>query len=464
MTENKRFKRVLFVFKMYYMIYLLLAFNAFVNGTVWMKYATILSAAWGAVMGLWMLKDYRLYLKVPNLWPLAAFLLSALLSAVMNIRYGYQENIEGLVWMFISLFIIYVPTCTYSREEVLKELKVTAVIYVIYCTVVHIISLSMVFWGRNMGYTDPLGAQHIVGFNWGRLWGIYDEPNRGSIIALAAVFLAVYLFWISKKRAVKIFWAFTIMVQYLFLVFSDSRTGEVALAAGLFVLSGLCLYRRFGKLKGRAVVAFASALVIALAAVAGTMACKQFYNSVDKKIEAAYNAKKHIPKKNVKGNKTIGRKADLANDLSNGRIGIWGSGLEIMKASPVYGASYRNITEFAEDRFPETYLIKNSLGIKYDSMHSMLVDTATAQGAIGIAVLIWLIVSALRYIKKNIKGAAPEIFRPAVAVFTVMAAIAAAATVLSTIFYVNSPETYCFWLCFGYFAALLKTGRKEEIL
>lgn len=464
MTENKRFKQVLFGFKMYYMIYLLLAFNAFVNGTVWMKYATILSAVWGAVMGLWVLKDYRLYLKVPNLWPLAAFLLSALLSAVMNIRYGYLENIEGLVWMFISLFIIYVPTCTYSREEVLKELKITAVIYVIYCTVVHIISLSMVYWGRNMGYTDPSGTQHIVGFNWGRLWGIYDEPNRGSVIALAAVFLAVYLFWISKKKAVKIFWAFTIIVQYLFLVFSDSRTGEVALAAGLFVLSGLCLYRRLGKLKSRAIAAFASALVIALAAVAGTMACKQFYNSVDKKIEAIYNAKNHIPKKNVSGKKTIGRKADLANDLSNGRIGIWGSGLEIIQASPIYGASYRNITEFAEDKFPETYLVKNSLGIKYDSMHSMVVDTATAQGGIGIAVLIWLIVSALRYIKKNIKGAAPEIFRPAVAVFTVMAVVAAAATVLSTIFYVNSPETYCFWLCFGYFTALLKTGHKEEMI
>ena len=121
MTENKRFKQVLFIFKMYYMIYLLLAFNAFVNGTVWMKYATILSAVWGAVLGLWMLKDYRLYLKVPNLWPLAAFLLSAVFSAVMNIRYGYLENIEGLVWMFISLFIIYIPTCTYNREEVLKE-------------------------------------------------------------------------------------------------------------------------------------------------------------------------------------------------------------------------------------------------------------------------------------------------------------------------------------------------------
>lgn len=176
MTENKRFKQVLFIFKMYYMIYLLLAFNAFVNGTVWMKYATILSAVWGAVLGLWMLKDYRLYLKVPNLWPLAAFLLSAVFSAVMNIRYGYLENIEGLVWMFISLFIIYIPTCTYSREEVLKELKITAVVYVVYCTVVHIISLSMVYWGRNMGYTDPLGTEHIVGFNWGRLWGIYDEP------------------------------------------------------------------------------------------------------------------------------------------------------------------------------------------------------------------------------------------------------------------------------------------------
>ena len=143
-------------------------------------------------------------------------------------------------------------------------------------------------------------------------------------------------------------------------------------------------------------------------------------------------------------------------------MGIWESGLEIIKASPVYGASYRNITEFAEDRFPETYLVKNSLGIKYDSMHSMVVDTATAQGALGIAALIWLMVNTLLYMKRKVKGAPPDIFRPAVAVFTVMVSISAAATVLSTIFYVNSPETFCFWLCFGYFIALLQTGHKEE--
>ncbi len=112
MTENKRFKQVLFIFKMYYMIYLLLAFNAFVNGTVWMKYATILSAVWGAVLGLWMLKDYRLVSKGSE---------SLAPGCVLTER-GIQRGYEYKVWisgeyrrpcMDVYLFIYYIYTDLY---------------------------------------------------------------------------------------------------------------------------------------------------------------------------------------------------------------------------------------------------------------------------------------------------------------------------------------------------------------
>lgn len=466
MTENKKFKQVLFAFKMYYMFYLLLAFNAFVNGTVVMKYATMAAAVWGAALGLWMLLDYKRYLKVPNLWAIVAFIASAVLSAILNIRYGYIDNIQGLIWMGISLIVIYVPTCTYSKAEVLKELKITAVAYVIYCTAVHIFSVSMVFWGRNMGYVDPQGMEHIVGFNWGRLWGIYDEPNRGSIMALAAIFFAVYLFWNAKKCLGKVFWILCIIAQYLFLIFSDSRTGELGLAAGLFVLVGLWTRYKLDKKKYRIIPAVIIAFIVAISALAGTMGCKQLYNSVDNKLEALIKGDNKEANKETKpksdNNTAIGRKADLEKDISNGRFGIWESGLEIIKASPIYGVSQRNITEFAMDHFPDTYLVNNPLEIKYDSMHSMLVDVAASQGLIGIAVLIWLIFGTFMYLKNNAKTLTLEHFKPAMILFAILAMITAASLVITTIFYVNSPETYCFWLCFGYFMAILRSEQKEK--
>lgn len=303
--KNSTFKKALFAYKIYNLIYLLLAFNAFVNGMTFMKYATMLSAAFGAVLGVWMLKDYKEYLKVPNLWILLAFIISAVISAVVNIKYGFVENIEGLVWMAILLIVIYVPTCNFSREEILKELKVISWITVVYCTAAHVFSLSMIFWGRNMEYKDPQGVGHIVGFNWGRLWGIYDEPNRGSVIGLFAFFLAVYLIWECKKKSTKIFLVLTMVIQYLFLVFSDSRTGQLALAAALFVLAGIGSYNRMhGKGKKKIILAILLACGVAVSSLVLTMGCKAVFNTVDAKIVSMMPAKNEKPKKATK----IGRK------------------------------------------------------------------------------------------------------------------------------------------------------------
>lgn len=464
MIENKRFKQTLFVFKIYNLIYLLLAFNAFVNGMSAMKYATMLSAIWGVGLGFWMLIGFKRYMKVPNIYILLAFMISAVFSTIMNLSYGWMENVQGLIWLGISMIVIYVPTCAYSKKEILKELKVLSYIAVIYCTVMHVISITMIFWSREKTYKDPQGDTHLVGFNWGRLWGIYDEPNRGAVIALIAMFLGIYLLILAKKKREKIFWGMSMFVQYLFIVLSDSRTGQLALAVGLFTLTGIYTFmKREGK-KYKVITALILGVCVALLSLGVTMGTKKVYNVVDVQITKQLEKTNGHSIVDKPADTKIGRKADLQDDVSNGRLDIWESGLEVFQASPLYGVSFRNMVPFAKDKFPDTYIVNNALNIKYDSLHSMPMDVIVSQGIIGVGLLVLLICNTLRYMKQKIKNLEKEEYIPALIMFVVLIAISASSTVLSTIFYLNSPETLWFWLCYAYLIGLLKVEQEEQII
>ncbi|MGC4018007.1 MAG: O-antigen ligase family protein [Muricomes sp.] len=97
------------------------------------------------------------------------------------------------------------------------------------------------------------------------------------------------------------------------------------------------------------------------------------------------------------------RKQDLKHDYSSGRMGIWKGGLQIVKESPVIGIGYRNIAPYTEENFPESYLIKNVYGVKYDSMHNVELDILIAQGALGAVITILLAGNTLFILYRNLR-------------------------------------------------------------
>lgn len=462
MTEKnfRKFEQVLFLYKIYDLIYLLFAFNAVINGMAFMKYATMAAALWGAVMGVFMLKDYRRYLRVPNLWILLAFLLSAAFSAVMNVRYGITENVEGLVWLGIFFIVVYVSGCVLDKEQIFKEIKILSVILVAYCTCVHAVSLSMIVWGRRWDYMDMSGMIHPIGYRWGRLWGLYDDPNRGSVIALCAFFLALYLIRCTKNKAVKALLIITMLIQYLYVIFSDSRTGMVSLAAGGFVLIGLRLYNRLpGNRRRRAAVSFLLAVFVAVGAIGVTSVSKDAYNKVDSKVAKLWHDRTGNTKQ-LEVKKPIGRKNDLEKDMSNGRFAIWESGLQIAKSSPIYGVSFRNMTTYAKENFPDCYLVNNPQNGNYDSMHNMPLDILVSQGILGIFIFLCLVGNTIRCLLRGVKNLTDESRYPVLALFSTAAAVAAAGISLTIVFYINAPESFLFWLCLGYLMGLMRDEQK----
>ena len=470
-------KRFLFAFKLYYLVYILLAFNAFINETTVMGWATDFLAVFGGAAAACMLIRFRDYIKVWNIWLIAAFLASYVLSSLLNYRYGVAENIKELIWLVLSMAVLYASCAICSAEEMKKEFFAVSAIWTVYCVIVNFISITMVVWGREYGVYVVREGQNVgfktVGFKWGRLWGMYDDPNHGAAIAIAALLLSFYLFLAVKRKVVKALLILSMIVQFLYIVLSDSRTGTVMLAAAGFLWTAALVYRRERK-KGSSTVKTLTVCccfgVLAAAILAGgSYGCKQEYNLIDSKIEAMLPKKPAVDQgkntntnanatkdKNLSGQ--VGRKQDLVQDASNGRFSIWKSGFEIAEASPVYGVSFRNMTAYAEKNLPDTYLVNNPEKAKYDSLHNSVMDILVSQGMIGIAIFLAIVVNTGRLMKKKISSVRAEEQDFAAACFITAAVMGAGSLFLSMVFYLNAPQTYIFWLCFGYFMETLRRG------
>ena len=167
MTEQ-RMKKLIFYFKLYDLLYVLLAFNAFVNGSVGMKFATLILVLFGAVTTVCMAAQFHVYRKMPNIRIIVLFLISYLISAGMTWKYGITDNIKEMIWLGISMIVIYGSSYLYERSEIRKEFLFLAKVWVIYCTIANLVSISMVVWGR--GYQIGSGpTAKVVGLKWGRL-------------------------------------------------------------------------------------------------------------------------------------------------------------------------------------------------------------------------------------------------------------------------------------------------------
>lgn len=468
MEENKKFKRALFGFKVCYMVYLLLAFNAFVNGTSWMNIASYAITILGAGMVLWMLFRYKRYKKGYNLWILAAFVISYIISAGAHFTYGGIENIKGLIWLVFPLILLYLSAFDMSGEEIRREMKWLSAIYIVYCTVVNIISLSMVWWGRKYDHVDEMGIVHAIGYRWQRLWGIYDDPNHGATITVIALFMLLYLFYCTRKWKQRIGLLLLFIINYLYLVLSDSRTGIIMLAAGLFLW--YCFLAWMEKKRGthpkHVLLLCIVGVLAAGTAFAGDEGIKTIYRPLDAKLEAIMKAKNptaaKLPAGKTKTQKTDTRKEDLQNDYSNGRLEIWKSGLQIVEKSPVIGVGFRNIAGYAAEYFPEGYLVKNSGGVKYDSMHNLELDILVGQGAVGGILFLFLLINSGVILFKGMHQVSGEYRTEAVFFSAACAALLAAGIFLSFIFYVNAPQNMCFWLLLGYAMRLCQIGAENK--
>ncbi|MCE5235909.1 MAG: O-antigen ligase family protein [Clostridiaceae bacterium] len=443
-----------------YLALTLLSFNPFVYYLPALRALTALAAVLGAASLVYRLFHFRRYQKAPCLWPAAAFLLSGLFTLAVNARYGVLESAQGLLWLAFQLLLLLPRGANEVRGDMVKELRGVGGVFVAYNAVMALLSLLMAFFGYGEVYR-PGGAAIVPrGFVWGRLWGMYSDPNYGS--ASVCVSLAMCLFFLSRARTrrIRVLLWLSCLAFYGYIVFSDSRTGMAALAALLGAYALCRVYERAGTwgkkangFKKRAALSILSAVLVSGLSISCVMATKVAYNSF---ISIVYRAEPGVPGENPV--KPIDRAYDDQSDMSNGRLALWKSGVELFQKAPLFGVGFRNLQAAAKALVPDTYLVRNPKGYMYDAYHNMLVDVLASQGILGLIAFFALAVCALKHVFRLLasvlrRGARTALF--AAALVSALAAVVAESLFISDLFYVNTPTSFMFWFLLG---CLLRLG------
>ena len=151
---------------------------------------------------------------------------------------------------------------------------------------------------------------------------------------------------------------------------------------------------------------------------------------------------------------------ELTSDPSNRRFDIWKSGIDLFKTSPILGIGRFNYVGYAKEEVPDAYIITNDLQ-KFDSMHNMPLDVLVSQGFLGILVLVWVVIQSVWKMVQNYKDISKDNYKIMLILFVLIAINAMSSMFISTVIYINSPATFVFWMCFGYFFRIIQLEKQR---
>lgn len=406
------------------------------------------TVALGGLLVLYRLFYNKFYIKTPVIWPLVAFVVSYVLSMVVNYKYGIYENFRGLIFLIFQIGLLYAFNFNEEKAFAKKKFVISAHFYIIVLAIMSLASLITMFFGVCNIYEQEVGPTIVVGFAWGRLFGVYWDPNIAAAMSAISVLLSI-LFLRNSRKIFKALYILNIVVQVLYIVFSASRTGVVGLTLALVIYFALYLSKYCFKkikqklLKGALVVL--CVLLIGVAAFRGPNYIKNGYNALTEYIISHYD----VETDNNILISSDGREEDIASDISNRRFDIWGSATQIFMSSPVFGASHNNIVPYTRENLPDAYILTNDHMIFY-SMHNVIFDIMASQGILGVfsfgisalLLLVFIIMKRKQFFDGD---SANYNF----AMLSIIGTVLACSMFITEIVYVISPFTLIFWLSAG---------------
>ena len=378
----------------------------------------------------------------------------------MNRQYGITENGKWVIWTGIQFFALYVCDVERNPAKYRREFRILSHIMIVCGSLAAVASIVQLFQVYSQFITTADGEFIVTGYTWGRLWGVYTDPNYGAVFSVIVIILSL-LFLLQRKGIIRIAYIISIVLNFIYFVYSDSRTGEIAMVVSLGVF--LILYISKKKEMSRKLVRFGVPAVLVLCIAAAGFGGMQVMKSQYGKYYSAVSAEraKNQPKQEVKkDNGTAGRKQDIQQDVSNGRFELWQSAVEVWETSPVYGAGYSTFVPYAQEHVPDTYAVNNDQG-NYTSMHNTFFNTLAFQGTIGAVLFVLIALRILVYVLLPVLRAQGDDAAELAAMLACTGVVVVSMMFLLDGIYTNSPGSFVLWTFAGYMVRYAYRKRRE---
>lgn len=447
-------KKFELIFKVVYFLLTLVSFNVLFARHSYISYISYIVVGLGIIIGFVRLLHVKNYLNA-GVFLLVSFVCSYVLGAINTIGLGYADNIKAVVWMSVQYFLIFAFD---KKSDFSYEKDILFKVFLGYTWLCSAVSIWMMItkWQRYDLYEGIYWVQG--GFIDNRLYGCYTDPNYGAIFAIISILLSV--FYLVNKKSIKTIWktllVINIVFEFLYLCYSDSRTGLLAVMASSVVLFVVWKAKEKGFLKSLAL-----GLVVGTVIVGLVFAVQKGTSFAKIEIAKVIATKSDASAEEVlleMDRARVGRVDDQiggGDDITNNRIAIWGNAIEMFKQNPIIGISYRNIREYALENIPDTY-------IGFESMHNFFFDILVSQGIVGVLILIALMVWIIWTLVK--KYLSLDSYSEFAFLMAVIAAIFASMLTYSEAFYMNTGGAFLFWYILGYLVNFRCEKTKKEDL
>lgn len=448
------------IFKVCYLLLTLATFITVIYASPVQPLLVKASLVLGMVLILIRVVKIRKYAKIPCVILMVLFCVSFLLTTVMNRQYGITENGKWVIWTGIQFFALYVCDAERSEEKYRREFRILSHILIVCSSIAALASIVQLVQVCSQYITTADGEFIVTGYTWGRLWGVYTDPNYGAVISVISITLSL-LFFLQKKGLIRIAYIVSIILNFVYFVYSDSRTGEIAIVVSV----GLFLILWFSKKKASAkkIVRFGVPVILIVCIAAAGFGGMQVMKSQYGKYYAAVSAEraKNRPKQEVKkDNSTAGRKQDIQQDVSNGRFALWQSAVEVWETSPVYGAGYSTFVPYAQEHTADTYAVNNDQG-NYTSMHNTFFNALAFQGTIGAVLFVLIALRILAYVLIPVLKDQSDGSAELAAMLACTGAVVVSMMFLLEGIYTNSPGSFVLWTFTGYMVRFAYRERRE---
>lgn len=417
---------------------------------------------WGAFLVLWdFLTKRRMFRSIYWVLPLL-MIVGFGVTILLNIRYSFYMGVKHMVYLGISLLLLYGQDRTRSFESTKKLLYRLNGMIIGVVFVASLISIFMFIF--QISFEFPSGEIILrQGFLENRLFGVYTSPNTGAlfvVISLAAMLINSLL---KNNGKLKPHWFYivNIVVQTIYFSLTLSNGGFLTYIAFLVLLIIAYIFPNWKQTKGTAKALFSTFLasVLLLGGTIGLMFAVRngmsYIPPLVEKIWVAEDPENPDAADDEEANKIELERIESGDDTSNGRLVIWSGSLKALRQHPLFG--YANMWLSEEDARPfdissfteeETEWLFKHVG----NLHNAYVQVAVYSGIVGF--ILFLIFGCLLVKKIGlalIRGKKNTMTYNVLAVlFSIVGAIAANGLVEAHLLYTRQdPYGAIFWIYLG---------------
>lgn len=426
----------------YLLVSRIIPISYMLSGTV----NTILSSAFAGIGALLIIADLftrRTLFKIKNSLFLILFIFVVGTTSLINISYGFSDNIKTIVWMGIYMFLIYSLCARFDHQKSMKLMKLLICILSVVWFVCVVISITQ--YCLQIGYLAPEtdAIMKRQGFYDNRLFGIFLDPNFAAVISMCIIFFDVWEYQTTKQTLVKVCHVISAIIQYVYVVLSGSRTVLICFFAGVLLwtvlwIRNICIRKNVTP-KQWLCKEFFAVIVVSLLFGALYMGSKEVLSYLPL-----------ISGEKGKANSThaqeILKREDVRDDnMLNNRGTIWTEYIKSLDAKEyIIGLSPRNAIARLEARDPQGYVAKTQY-----TPHSDYVALLVYTGIVGCIIIFLFYVKTAWDTWKRIRLQG-ELDSSFITALVVSVALIIYGIAFLDIYFSNTITAFLFWFMMSY--------------